>query len=72
MTARVWLAEIGIFASSVAALSERELRQAITTQRSIRDIAELGHVSTSTVKVELHRHGLFDTHRRRHLGELQQ
>ena len=65
-TAAVWLAEIGVFADSRTMLSRSDLLVAIRDQWSITRIAADHAVSVITVKVELHRHELFTSHRHRH------
>ena len=65
-TAAVWLAEIGVFADTTPALSRSALLDAIERQQSISQIAAQHATSATTVRVELHRHGLFDAHRLRH------
>jgi transposase len=65
-TASVWLAEIGVFASDSPKLSRTELVAAIEQQQSLTDIAAKFAVAVTTVRVELHRHRLFENHRHRH------
>ena len=65
-TAAVWLAEVGVFADERPALSRSDLVDAINVSWPISRIAEEHRVSITTVRVELHRHGLFDAHRLRH------
>ena len=68
-TAGVWLAEIGIFGNEVPALSRSDLLEAIDQQRPISKIASNHRVGAATVRIELHRHGLFTQHRVRHLTD---
>ena len=66
-TAKVWLAEVGIYADPVPALSRAASLDAISAgRRSMKQIAADNQVTVTTVRVELHRHQLFDTHRNRH------
>ena len=65
-TAAVWLAEIGIFAGTTPALSHSVLIDTIRRRWSQRRIAAEHAVSITTVRIELHRHDLFDAHRTRH------
>jgi DNA-binding phage protein len=65
-TAVVWLAEIGIFVDDAPALSKAVLLDAIARRESMAGIARKHSVSITTVRVELHRHGLHDQHRTRH------
>lgn len=65
-TAAVWLAEIGTFAEETSQLGRAELLEAIRQHKSLRDIAGELRVSVTTVRVELHRHGLYEAHRLRH------
>jgi hypothetical protein len=65
-TASVWLAEIGVFADGSPKLSRTELLAAIEQQQSMRDIAAEFAVAVATVRIELHRHELFEMHRQRH------
>ena len=65
-TAAVWLAEIGIFADATPALPRSILLDAVAAQQPISAIAKACKVSTTTVRVELHRQGLMDAHRHRH------
>ena len=67
-TAAVCLAEVGIFLRSEPAIAALDLRRAIERQESLAAIAADHGLSTNTVLVELHRHGLFTAHRRRHLA----
>lgn len=64
-TASVWLAEIGVFADDTPKLSRSKLVGAIEQQQSLRDIAAKFGVAVTTVRVELHRHRLFENHRHR-------
>jgi hypothetical protein len=63
----VWLAEVGIIAKPEPALPPRVLRSAIKRGDSLAAIAADHGLCVNTVVVELHRHGLFTEHRRRHL-----
>ena len=65
-TAAVWLAEAGIFADTPPALSRITLHVAIRDGWPLSKIAAETGVSVMTVRVELHRHQLFDAHRTRH------
>ena len=65
-TAAVWLAEVGVFSDTTPALLRSDLHDAIEGQWPISRIAAGYEVSVVTVKVELHRHGLFEAHRNRH------
>ena len=65
-TAAVWLAEAGIFADTPPALSRTALQDAISHGWPLSKIAAETGVSVMTVRVELHRHQLFDAHRTRH------
>jgi len=65
-TAAVWLAEIDVFSNAAPKLSRRDLLDAIEQGWPIARIAAQHRVSVTTVRVELHRHGLFDAHRIRH------
>jgi hypothetical protein len=65
-TAAVWLAEAGIFADTPPALSRITLQDAISDGWPLSKIAAETGVSVMTVRVELHRHQLFDAHRTRH------
>jgi len=65
-TAAVWLAEAGIFADTPPALSRTTLQAAIGDGWPLSKIAAEAAVSVITVRVELHRHHLFDAHRTRH------
>ena len=65
-TAAVWLAEVGIFADTPPALSRAVLETAISDGWPLSKIAAEAAVSVRTVRVELHRHRLFDAHRTRH------
>jgi hypothetical protein len=65
-TAAAWLAEIGVFAEITPELSRSVLLDAIERQWPIARIATEHEVSAVTVRVELHRHGLFAMHRNRH------
>jgi DNA-binding CsgD family transcriptional regulator len=67
-TAAVWLAEVGIFADDAPKISRAGLKRAIDRRRTLRGIAQDQGVSVATVRVELHRHGLFEAHRLRHRG----
>ena len=71
-TAAVWLARVGIFLSEVPRISKSDLVQSIQKGESIDAIRRHHHVTARTVVIELHRHSLFDAHRRRHMkpGEL--
>ena len=64
-TAAVWLAEIGVFADTTPALPRSVLLDAIERRWPISRIASEYKVSVVTVRVELHRHGLFEAHRMR-------
>jgi len=66
-TAAIWLAEVGIFVNDTPAISRSDLETAIASQDSIDTIRRRHRVTDRTVVVELHRHGLFADHRRRHL-----
>ncbi len=65
-TAAVWLAEVGIFAGTTPAVSRTELVSAIDMGWPMARIAERHGVAINTVRIELHRHGLFEAHRQRH------
>jgi|GEM_PF-1201777 len=65
-TASVWLAEIGVFADDTPKLSRAELVAAIEQQQSLYDIAAKFAVAVTTVRVELLRHRLLESHRHRH------
>lgn len=65
-TAAVWLAEVGVFADTTPALPRSVLLEAIDGQWPISRIAAEHKVSVVTVRVELHRQGLFAAHRNRH------
>ena len=65
-TASVWLAEIGVFADDPPKLSRAALLRAIDQHSSLSDIAGEHGVAVTTVRIELHRHGLFEMHRLRH------
>jgi hypothetical protein len=65
-TAAVWLAEIGVFADTTPTLPRSVLLDSIERQWPVSRIAAEHEVSVATVRVELHRHGLFVTHRHRH------
>ena len=65
-TARVWLAEVGVYLNTTAALSRTALLTAIDDGWPMRRIAAEHGLSLTTVRVELHRHGLFVAHRNRH------
>lgn len=65
-TATVWLAEIGVFADAERVLSRASLTKAINSGWSVARIAAEHGVAATTVRVELYRHGLFDSHRNRH------
>jgi len=65
-TAAVWLAEIGVFAHLIPTIRKSDLVGAIERGWPLSRIAAEHGVSVTTVKVELHRHGLFVAHRRRH------
>jgi transposase len=67
-TAAVWLAEIGVFADTTPVLSRRVLLDAIELSWPMSLTAEECAVSATTVRIELHRHGLFDAHRLGHRG----
>jgi hypothetical protein len=62
----VWLAEVGVFADTTPALPRSVLIDAIDRKWPIARIAAEQKVSVVTVRVELHRHGLFAMHRTRH------
>ncbi len=66
-TAAVWLASIGIFRNDTPAISRADLEAAIVSGDSIAVIRRRHHVTGRTVVVELHRHGLVEAHRRRHM-----
>ena len=59
-------AEIGVFADTTRELARPVLLDAIERQWPISRIATEHKVSVVTVRVELHRHGLFAMHRSRH------
>jgi hypothetical protein len=65
-TAAVWLAEVGVFADTTPALPRSVLIDAIDAQWPIARIAAEQKVSAVTVRIELHRHELFASHRTRH------
>lgn len=65
-TASVWLAEIGVFSDDKPKLSRTELVAAIEQQQSLKDIAAKFGMAVTTVRVELLRHRLFESHRQRH------
>ena len=65
-TAAVWLAEVGVYADDTPALSRNALLHAIEEGQSMMKIATEHRVAVTTVRVELHRHGLFESHRNRH------
>ena len=65
-TAAVWLAEVDVFINPTPALPHSYLVSAIRNRWPITRIAAEHAVSVVTVKVELHRHGLFVSHRHRH------
>ena len=66
-TASVWLARVGIFVNETPAISRPDLCNAIKTGDSVEVIRRRHRVTGSTVIIELHRHGLFTAHRRRHV-----
>ena len=59
-------AHAGIFADTPPALSRTTLQDAISDGWPLSKIAAETGVSVMTVRVELHRHQLFDAHRTRH------
>ena len=65
-TAAVWLAEIGVYVDDTSALKRSVLLAAIGDGWSMAQIASDHQVAVTTVRVELHRHGLFEAHRARH------
>jgi hypothetical protein len=65
----VWLAEVGVFADTTPALPRSVLIDAIDAQWPIARIVTEQKVSAVTVRVELHRHGLFVAHRQRHRSD---
>lgn len=65
VTVVVWLADIGIFLNDTPAITRQHLEQAITEGLTIDQIRRRHHVADRTVKVELRRFGLVDTHRHR-------
>lgn len=65
-TAAVWLAEAGIFADPIPKLSRRDLLNAIGIGWPLTRIAAEHGVSVTAVRIELHRHNLFEAHRTRH------
>ena len=65
-TAKVWLAEIGVYTDPRPALARSPLLAAIRKGWSMKRIAAEHGVSVTTVRVELIRHGLFEAHRTRH------
>jgi hypothetical protein len=67
-TAAVWLAEVGIFADDTPKISRAALLEATRGQQPLAAIAAPHGVSVTTVRVELHRHRLFEAHRTRHLS----
>ncbi len=66
-TAAIWLASVGVFVKDTPTISHRDLEQCVAEQLTIDEICERFHVTGRTVVVELHRHDLFERHRRRHL-----
>ncbi len=66
-TAAVWLAQVGIFRNDIPAISRRDLQQAISNGDSIDVIRRRHHVTDRTVVVELHRQGLVEAHKHRHI-----
>jgi hypothetical protein len=68
-TAAVWLAEIGVFAETTPTLLRKVLLDGIERQWPVSRIATEYQVSVTTVRVELHRHGLFVAHRQRHRSD---
>jgi transposase-like protein len=66
-TAAIWLAQVGIFVAETPVISKRDLVAAIERGDSIDVIRRRHHVTGRTVIVELHRHGLHERHRRRHM-----
>jgi hypothetical protein len=65
-TAAVWLAEVGVFADTTPALTRSVLIDAIDRKWPISRIAAEHKVGAAKVRVEMHRHGLFASHRSRH------
>ena len=65
-TAAVWLAEVGLFLDATPKLPRSSLKEAIELGSPITKIAAEHRVSVTTVRIELHRNGLFDAHRVRH------
>jgi transposase len=65
-TAAVWLAEIGVYADETPAISRASLESAINNSWSLNRIATEHRVAVTTVRIELHRHELFNAHRTRH------
>ena len=65
-TAAVWLAEADVYADPAPVLSRSVLKLAISEGWPLSRIAAEHAVSVTTVRVELHRHRLFDIHRTRH------
>ena len=70
-TAAVWLAEVGVFQSAEPALSRTALSSAIDNGWPLTKIATEHRTGVTTVKVELHRHKLFEAHRHRHRAAVQ-
>jgi transposase len=70
-TAAIWLATVGVFIKESPVISSRDLESCITEGLTIAEICARYHVTGRTVIVELHRHGLLDRHRRRHLAHVE-
>lgn len=68
-TAAVWLAEIDLFVDDTPRLGRRDMVQAIAQGWPLARIANEHRVSITTVRVDLHRHQLFDVHRVRHKSQ---
>ena len=66
-TAAIWLARVGVFLSDVPRISKSDLVAAIRRGESIDQIRRQHRVTARTVVVELYRHALFESHRRRHM-----
>jgi hypothetical protein len=69
-TAAIWLAQVGIFVNDDSVIARKDLVDAIEAGDSIETIRRRHKVTSRTVVVELHRHALFNDHRRRHMRRL--
>lgn len=67
-TAAIWLARVGIFISNVPVISRADLLKAIERGEAVDVIRRRHRVTGRTVVVELHRHGLYEAHHRRHMA----